>query len=203
MEKTTDLFSSWALLGKDEGMETGHAPSVAIMLEHAFERLNRDFTGIDIGCGNGWVVRTLESHPLCNRAIGVDGAKEMIVKARTIDPEGHYVHAHLPGWHPSEPVDLVFSMEFMYYLQQPESFLAEICTSWIKQDGWLIMGIDHYLENESSLTWADKLEVHMTTKSEEEWKMCLINAGFKNVKSMRVGQKEGWSGTLILIANRQ
>ena len=65
------------------------------------------------------------------------------------------------------------------------------------------MGIDHYLENESSLTWADKLEVHMTTKSEEEWKMCLINAGFKNVKSMRVGQKEGWSGTLILIANRQ
>lgn len=41
MEKTTDLFSSWALLGKDEGMETGHAPSVAIMLEHAFERLNR------------------------------------------------------------------------------------------------------------------------------------------------------------------
>ena len=27
-----DLFSTWAEMGKDEGMETGHAPSVEFML---------------------------------------------------------------------------------------------------------------------------------------------------------------------------
>ena len=27
-----DLFSSWAEMGKDEGMETGHAPSVEFMI---------------------------------------------------------------------------------------------------------------------------------------------------------------------------
>ena len=27
-----DLFSTWAEMGKDEGMETGHAPSVEFMI---------------------------------------------------------------------------------------------------------------------------------------------------------------------------
>ena len=39
-------------------METGHAPAVKEILEAAIEQFEgRDFTAIDAGCGNGWVVR--------------------------------------------------------------------------------------------------------------------------------------------------
>ena len=62
MRDATDVFSEWAGKGKDEGMERGHAASVNQMLNLALATNNlsqRPFTSIDIGCGNGWVVRKL------------------------------------------------------------------------------------------------------------------------------------------------
>ena len=50
-----DVFSQWALIGKDEGMERGHAASVQAMLELALPKPNPEFSAIDLGCGNGWV----------------------------------------------------------------------------------------------------------------------------------------------------
>ena len=44
-----DLFSSWAEMGKDEGMETGHAPSVEFMISKSIPKINGDFSAIDIG----------------------------------------------------------------------------------------------------------------------------------------------------------
>ena len=55
----TDVFSQWALAGKDEGMERGHAPSVAQMLDLVLPKCPDAFEAIDLGCGNGWVVRLL------------------------------------------------------------------------------------------------------------------------------------------------
>ena len=55
----TEVFSQWALIGKDEGMERGHAASVKAMLELALPKVKSDFSAIDLGCGNGWVVRLL------------------------------------------------------------------------------------------------------------------------------------------------
>ena len=38
-----DLFSSWAEMGKDEGMETGHAPSVeSVSYTHLTLPTNRE-----------------------------------------------------------------------------------------------------------------------------------------------------------------
>ena len=61
MEKkaATEVFSQWALIGKDEGMERGHAASVNAMLELALPKVESDFSAIDLGCGNGWVTRLL------------------------------------------------------------------------------------------------------------------------------------------------
>lgn len=200
LKKATDVFSEWAKIGKDVGMEEGHAASVSVMLEQAIHRMEKPFKAIDIGCGNGWVVRKLRSFDSCVHATGIDGAEEMIAKARDIDPEGEYVHAQLPGWVPEEKFDLVMSMEFMYYLENPKQFLHNISTDWIASGGWLIFGIDHYTENESSHSWPEKLNVHMTTMSEEEWQDSLREIGFENVISLRAGAKDGWAGTLILVA---
>ncbi len=200
LKKATDVFSEWAKIGKDVGMEEGHAASVSVMLEQAIHRMEKPFKAIDIGCGNGWVVRKLLSFDSCVHATGIDGAEEMIAKARDIDPEGEYVHAQLPGWIPEEKFDLVMSMEFMYYLENPKQFLRNISTDWIASGGWLIFGIDHYTENESSHSWPERLNVHMTTMSEEEWQDSLREIGFENVISLRAGAKDGWAGTLILVA---
>jgi trans-aconitate methyltransferase len=200
LKKATDVFSDWAKMGKDVGMEEGHAASVSIMLEQASNLMGKPFKAIDIGCGNGWVVRKLRSFDSCVHASGIDGAEEMIAKARLTDSEGEYIHAQLPGWNPEEKFDLVMSMEFMYYLENPKQFLRNIFTDWMVPGGWLIFGIDHYTENESSHSWPEKLNVHMTTMSEEEWQESLREIGFVNVNSFRAGTKDDWAGTLILIA---
>ena len=133
LRSATDLFSEWADSGRDVGMEQGHAASVEVMLEKLLSKREGPFTAIDIGCGNGWVVRRLSAPPLCRGATGVDGAPSMIAKARTVDPNGSYVEAMLPDWKPPEPVDLIHSMECLYYLEEPLRFLQTLHDEWMRR----------------------------------------------------------------------
>ena len=63
MRNATDVFSEWALGGKDEGMEKTHAAAVSEMLTHLLDDVGTSFTFIDAGCGNGWAVRKMKEHP--------------------------------------------------------------------------------------------------------------------------------------------
>ena len=203
LRPATDLFSEWADVGRDEGMERGHAASVEVMLERLLDEWNRPFTAVDIGCGNGWVVRRLAAHQHCTRATGVDGAPSMIAKAQAVDPEGDYVEAMLPDWKPDDAVDLVHTMECLYYLHDPLGFLFTLHDDWMKPGGRLVIGVDHYRENPASHDWGPSLNVHMALLSIEEWTDGLKAAGFTDVVAEQVGAKEGWSGTLVLTAHRQ
>ena len=102
-KSATDVFSQWAIIGKDEGMERGHAPSVKAMLELALPKVKENFTAIDLGCGNGWVVRLL-SQLGASHVEGVDGAEEMINKAKDIDSKNKYSHGLLPMTFLSWPI---------------------------------------------------------------------------------------------------
>ena len=84
--KAVDLFSEWALIGKDEGMQKGHLSSVTEMLSLVSPRLKSNFSAIDVGCGNGWVCRTLSKDKRCLKIKGIDGSEKMILKAQKIDP---------------------------------------------------------------------------------------------------------------------
>ena len=67
MRIATEVFGEWAEKGKDIGMEKGHALAVEDMISFATkERINlkRNFSFLDLGCGNGWVVRMLENNQL-------------------------------------------------------------------------------------------------------------------------------------------
>ena len=68
--------------------------------------------------------------------------------------------------------------------------------------GSVVFGLDHYLENESSISWPDSLGVPMATLSIEEWRDGLESAGFKDVETLQVCPKEDWSGTLVLIGTK-
>ena len=201
--EATAVFSEWALKGKDEGMERGHAASVKEMLQLAQIPRKTAYSAVDVGCGNGWVCRKIASDPMCQDVQGVDGSATMINKAKETDPSGSYFHGNLPGWTPTERVDIIHSMEFLYYLHDPVSMLSRFHDAWLNSGGMLVAGVDHYLENEDSLTWPDDLDVHMTTLSEAQWHQAMTEAGFVDVSMHRVGLKEGFVGTLVMVGRKQ
>jgi len=197
-----ELFNAWAKAGRDEGMEKGHYASVLSIIDIVRARLPQNFSAIDIGCGNGWLVRELQKAPDCNKSTGVDGSYEMIAKARKTNPEGDYVLAGLPNWAPADSYDLAISMEFMYYLEDPFSFLKTIHDDWLGPKGCLAFGIDHYAENPSSLSWPSSLGLELATLSEKDWVSSMWDAGFTNVESSRVEVRENWSGTLVVVGSK-
>ena len=201
-KSAVELFSSWAEMGKDEGMETGHSPSVEFMISKAVPKLGEGFSAIDVGCGNGWTVRKLSSTEGCQSCTGVDGSETMIQKARSIDPDGDYYCYRLPDWKPEKAVDLVITMEFMYYLEDPLRFLSELNRNWMKEGGIIAIGVDHYVENSVSLSWPDSLGIPMSSLSILEWVDGLEDAGFKDVEHHQFGAREGWSGTLVLLGRK-
>jgi len=200
MEKkaAVDVFSQWALIGKDEGMERGHAASVQAMLELAIPKLNDGFSAIDLGCGNGWVTRML-SELGASHSEGVDGSNEMINKATSKDSNHKYSQGLLPDWSPSRRFDLVHTMEFLYYLDDPAGMISIIHDQWLEENGILVAGVDHYLEHEESLTWPEHVGVHMTTLSIDDWKSAMVNAGFKDIEIHQVAGKENFPGTLVMM----
>ena len=71
-----EVFGEWVSIGKDEDMEKDHEESVENMVSFATKDLT-NFSFIDAGCGNGWVVRSVASLPNCIQATGIDGALKM------------------------------------------------------------------------------------------------------------------------------
>jgi trans-aconitate methyltransferase len=184
-------------------MERGHAQSVAEMIDFISvksEQRGTSFSAVDVGCGNGWGVRILADIQLCQQAIGIDGAKAMIEKAKSIDSENQYIFAGLPDYSPIEKFDYVHSMEFLYYLEEPEKMLQVFYDDWLKEGGWAVIGIDHYMENEDSLSWPEHVGVNMATRTINQWEGAWKKAGFNNVEHWIAGGKEGV--TLVFVGQK-
>ena len=197
-KKVIDLFNHWALSGKDIGMEEGHSKSVEAMLRNFIENQTVPFSFIDAGCGNGWVVRKVNSNPLCKKACGVDGAQSMIENARAFDPAGEYHLADLLTWKPKNKAEIIFSMEVFYYFENPDILTKHIVDNWMKDGGTLIIGLDHYIGNSDSYSWSEDLNVHMTLKNEQDWIQIFENAGLSNCESFKVNVSDKFAGTLVI-----
>ena len=195
-------FNSWAEQNKDLGMEKNHAESVNFMLQKTPSRITSNkFSFLDIGCGNGWVVRKVNDLENCIKSVGIDGAENMINKANSLSPNLEYIQDDLDNLNYNEKFDVIFSMEVLYYLKDPLKTLKHIYSKMINDNGFFIMGIDHYLENKPSLSWPKDLDLNLQTLTISEWVNLVNRAGFKNVNYEQVGQKENWAGTLLIYAN--
>jgi len=197
-KKATEIFSQWVLDGKDEGMEKNHSDAVNVMLDEIIGSQTDPFSIIDAGCGNGWVVRKINNHPLCVKAIGVDGSKEMIDKARSLDSDGTYFHSDLMDWSPKEKVNFVHSMEVLYYLREPEKLIMHILEHWLMEEGTIIMGMDHYKENLNSHSWPTDLNTYMNLMSIREWIKLFKDCGVSQVVSLQTNESQNFPGTLVL-----
>ena len=197
-KKATEIFSQWVLNGKDEGMEKNHSNAVNVMLDELVGSQTSPFSIIDAGCGNGWVVREIINHPLCRTAIGVDGSKEMIDKARSLDSHGTYFYSDLMDWSPKEKVNFVHSMEVLYYFREPEKLIIHILEHWLMEEGTIIMGMDHYKENLNSHSWPTDLNTYMNLMSIKEWIKLFKDCGVSQIVSFQTNESQNFPGTLIL-----
>ena len=202
IRKATDIFSEWASIGKDEGMQRNHWNAVKKMFQILNKEQFQPFSFIDAGCGNGWAVREMLKNPLCLNAVGVDGAIEMIERAKKTDPNGNYIYKDLMEWEPKALVDIIHSMEVIYYFNDPKKLILHMRDKWLKPNGKLIIGLDFYKENADCHNWPKKLNTKMTLLSIKEWTRILKNCGLGDIKNYQTNSSDSFEGTLILYAKK-
>ena len=203
MSKAIETFNIWAKKNKDEGMEKNHAYSVGKMLDLIPSNiLETKFSFIDIGCGNGWVVRKMRSNNNCVKSVGIDGAENMIQKAIEKDSYSEFFQFDIEKMDYKGEFNIVFSMEVLYYFKDPLKVLNYIHKHLLKMGGCMIVGVDHYLENSSSLSWDKDLGLELKTLSIDEWRSTFKQVGFKNIQLYQFGAKENWSGTLVIYCEK-
>ena len=205
MRIATEIFGEWADQGKDIGMEKGHALAVEDMISFAIQErasLERNFSFLDLGCGNGWVVRNLENDPLCVRSVGIDGAKQMIEKASEGVSKSEFLLENIDTYSSPDKFDLIHSMEVLYYLENPALTVKKITDTWLNKGGRLIAGVDLYYENQESHSWEKKVGTKMMMLKEAEWMEIFSSAGLREVESWRSNQSQDWAGTLVLTGKK-
>ena len=208
----TDLFSTWADNNRDTVMADGHRKPVAEMMDTVSSMLKLDDKSIlELGCGNGWVLRDEFSKYNIKSYFGVDGAKSMIEKAKTQNiyedkDKFQYQMQDLTKLDVNnQSFDFIFSMEVMYYLQEDEvkALLSQISNNLLKDDGIFIFGIDHYYENTDCHGWSELNNTPMLLWKEDKWRKEVTDAGLVVQKQFRAAKREGISeGTLVIIASK-
>ena len=185
-----ELFDDWAAIGKDKGFEKNHSRPVHSMLEHIFGHFHnrQDLSFLDLGCGNGWVVREVLKNSRFAKARGVDGSQKMINNALSIDPEGDYECTYIEKLGDQSIYDIVFSMEFMYYLSDPVSVIRGLVSTNLPKGGMFIMGIDYHLENKKSHGWPDSLGIYMNLESLEGWQKIFKDAKLSDIDYWTIGE---------------
>ena len=206
MDKTSKLFDVWAKTGRSEEMEKGHGTTVNQFLDKL--SLKGNFRFLDIGCGNGWVVRKMSENSSCIKAIGIDKSKLMIKNAKSkisSEKESYFV-TELESWNTKEKFDIIFSMESLYYSVPMESALKKVFKL-LKKDGIFYCGTDFYSDNTLTTRWVKDMNIPMDLRSEKEWKKMFRNTGFttrsKHITDSK--NKSKWKrefGTLFVIGRK-
>ena len=203
MQHPTKVFDEWAILGKDKGMENSHAASVSEILDYALSRLKTEsdsFTFLDFGCGNGWVADQISKKNNCSFSMGVDGAENMILNAKNRQSEAVFCLEDLNSFETDKKFDLIFSMEVLYYLENPSTVIERI-KHMLNPEGRFMMGIDHYFENEECHDWQEKVGTRMHLFKEEEWLDFFAKSNYKNIFSWRANSND-WAGTLSITGTK-
>jgi len=206
MDKTSKLFDAWAKTGRSEEMEKGHGTTVNQFLHKL--SLKGNFRFLDIGCGNGWVVRKMSEKSSCIKAIGIDKSKMMIknAKSKISSQKENYFVTELESWNTKEKFDIIFSMESLYYSVPMEPALKKVFKL-LKKGGIFYCGTDFYSDNTLTTRWIKDMNIPMDLRSEKEWKEMFRNTGFttrsKHITDSK--NKSKWKrefGTLFVIGRK-
>lgn len=202
MDRVRKTFDNWAQNGRAELMEIEHGKNVLKFLKTI--RFDKPFTFLDVGCGNGWVVRKIAAEKNCKKAIGIDKSKKMIMqsKKRIDSKKEEFFHTDIESMKYRGKFDFIFSMESLYYADSIEIALGKIYKL-LKPGGKFFCGTDFYTDNKATARWAGIMKIQMHLHSKKEWKMLFQDAGFlvktKHIKDLK--SKKKWKreyGTLFI-----
>ena len=206
MDGVRKTFDEWAQNGRAELMEIEHGKNVSKFLDSiAFDE---PFSFLDVGCGNGWVVRKISRDSNCKKAIGIDKSKKMIIQAKkkTDIKKEEFVHTDIESWEYRGKFDFIFSMEALYYSDSIEEALKKIFKL-LKPGGQFFCGTDFYTDNKATARWKDIMKIQMHLHSKKEWKEFFKEVEFevktKQIKDLKSRKK--WKrefGTLFIIGTK-
>jgi ubiquinone/menaquinone biosynthesis C-methylase UbiE len=203
MDGVRKTFDNWAENGRAELMEIEHGKNVLKFLKTI--QFDKPFTFLDVGCGNGWVVRKIAAEKKCKKSIGIDKSKKMIIQSKKkIDSKKEeFFHTDIESMKYRGKFDFIFSMESLYYADSIEIALEKIYNL-LKPGGKFFCGTDFYTDNKATARWAGIMKIQMHLHSKKEWKIFFQNAGFmvntKHIKDLK--NKKKWKreyGTLFII----
>jgi ubiquinone/menaquinone biosynthesis C-methylase UbiE len=206
MDRVRKTFDKWAQNGRAELMEIEHGRNVLKFLETI--PFDKPFTFLDVGCGNGWVVRKIAKEKNCKKSIGIDKSKKMIIQSikKTEDRKEEYIHTDIESMNYRGKFDFIFSMESLYYADSIEIALGKIYKL-LKPRGQFFCGTDFYTDNKATARWAGIMKIQMHLHSKKEWKKFFKNTGFdvktKHIKDLK--NKKKWKrehGTLFIIGTK-
>jgi ubiquinone/menaquinone biosynthesis C-methylase UbiE len=206
MDGVRKTFDKWAQNGRAELMEEEHGENVLKFLESI--SFDKPFTFLDVGCGNGWVVRKMAKGENCKKSIGIDKSKKMIIQAgkKIENKKEEYIHTDIESMKNRGKFNFIFSMESLYYTDSIEIALEKIYKL-LKPGGQFFCGTDFYTDNKATARWAGIMKIQMHLHSKKEWKEFFKNAGFnvktKNIKDLK--NKKKWKreyGTLFIIGTK-
>lgn len=168
-------------------MEREHKKAVRTFLTKA--NMKGSFTFLDVGCGNGWVVRMIAGLDECTSSMGIDVSKMMIknARAKTESRKEAYLVADIEEWNTRKKFDRVFSMETIYYARSPERFVEKIFNL-LNPGGLFFCGMDFYSDNRATSNWPEKMNLRMHLLSRMEWRKMFEDAGFQ-VRTILVKDK--------------
>ena len=126
MDGVRKTFDKWAQNGRAELMEIEHGKNVLKFLQTI--SFDKPFTFLDVGCGNGWVVRKIAKEKNCKKSIGIDKSKKMIQEAiKKIGMKNEeFIHTDIESLKYRGKFDFIFSMESLYYTDSIEIALEKI-----------------------------------------------------------------------------
>ena len=206
MDGVRKTFDEWAQNGRAELMEVEHGKNVSKFLDTI--SFDEHFSFLDVGCGNGWVVRRMAKEPNCKKAIGIDKSKKMIIQAekKTDSKKEEFVHTDVESWKYKGKFDFIFSMEALYYSDSIDEALKKIFQL-LRPGGQFFCGTDFYRDNKATARWKDVMKIQMHLHSKKEWKEFFKNVGFqvktKHIKDLKSRKK--WKreyGTLFVIGTK-
>ena len=206
MHGVKKTFDKWAQNGRAELMEKEHGNNVSKFLQTL--SFDKPFTFLDVGCGNGWVVRKIVKENNCKKAIGIDISKKMIIQAKKKqgNKKEEFFHTDVESWNYRGKFNFIFSMESLYYADSIEVALEKIYKL-LKPSGQFFCGIDFYSENRATARWANIMKIQIHLHSKKEWKKFFQDVGFavktKHIKDLK--NKKKWKrefGTLFIIGTK-
>ena len=206
MDKVRKTFDEWAKIGRSELMEKEHSKTVLKLLNSI--RFEKPFSFLDVGCGNGWVVRKISQIQNCKKAVGIDKSQNMITKAKSKikSSKENYLRTDILSWKFNGKFDYIFSMESLYYSTPMEYALKKIYKI-LKPGGQFFCGTDFYSDNKATIQWSKMLNISLDLRSKKQWKKMFEEIGFET-KTRQVrdhSNRKKWKrefGTLFIIGKK-